>query len=155
MPEAHRIAGRIAAGGHELVQRVYFEDTDFSGLVYHARYLHFLERGRSDYLRLLGVHHRDLAADGLAFAVRRMTIDFLRPARIDDLLSVRTRPAEIGGARLSLDQAIFRDEVRLVAARVTIALLTSAGRPQRLPAALRAQLGAAGVPSGGGVTSDS
>ena len=66
MSEAHAIAGRLIEAGHELVQRVYFEDTDFSGRVYHARYLHFMERGRSDYLRLLGVHHRELAEDGLA-----------------------------------------------------------------------------------------
>ena len=64
MPERDAIAGRLIDGGHELIQRVYFEDTDFSGRVYHARYLHFMERGRSDYLRLLGVHHRELAAEG-------------------------------------------------------------------------------------------
>jgi len=81
------ISGRLTDGGHELQQRVYFEDTDFSGRVYHARYLHFMERGRSDYLRLLGIHHRALAADGLAFAVRHLEIDFLEPAGIDDDLT--------------------------------------------------------------------
>ncbi|HSG94677.1 MAG TPA: thioesterase family protein, partial [Afifellaceae bacterium] len=80
MAEAHELAGQLTESGHELRQRVYFEDTDFSGLVYHARYLHFFERGRSDYLRLLGVHHNELAAVGLVFAVKTMTLDFKRPA---------------------------------------------------------------------------
>ncbi len=70
------LPGQLTATGHELRQRVYFEDTDFSGLVYHARYLHFFERGRSDYMRLLGVYHNELAADGLVFAVKSMKLDF-------------------------------------------------------------------------------
>ena len=86
-PDTHEdhLAGRLTDAGHELLQRVYFEDTDFSGRVYHARYLHFMERGRSDYLRLLGVHHRSLAKEGLGFAVSRMEIEFLRAATIDDV----------------------------------------------------------------------
>src|SRR5688572_236131 len=121
------LAGRLTGFGHVLHQRVYFEDTDFSGLVYHARYLHFLERGRSDWLRLLGVHHWDLAAQGLAFAVRRMEIDFLRPARIDDVLAVETRNAGIGGARIVLRQSIRREGEPLVEALVTVALLGPEG----------------------------
>ena len=131
------IAGRLTADRHELVQRVYFEDTDFSGVVYYARYLHFLERGRSDYLRLLGIHHLELAAAGLAFAVRRLSIDFLKPARIDDLMLVRSELEEMGGARLLLSQSIWRGADRLVSAKVTIALLDARGRPQRIPAAIR------------------
>jgi acyl-CoA thioester hydrolase len=132
------LSGRLTDGGHELVQRVYFEDTDFSGRVYHARYLHFMERGRSDYLRLLGIRHRELAADGMAFAVRRMTIDFIKPAPIDDVLTVRTSPTEVSGARIELAQQIFREAEPLVTAAVTIALVGPGGRPQRLPPAIRA-----------------
>ena len=138
MSEASPIAGRLTGGGHELLQRVYFEDTDFSGRVYHARYLHFMERGRSDYLRLLGVHHRDLAAEGMAFAVRHMEIDFLLPASIDDLVLVRTRPRLTSGARIVLAQEILRGEERLIGASVTVVLLGSGGRVARLPAAIRA-----------------
>lgn len=143
-----RLAGEIGDAGHVLRQRVYFEDTDFSGVVYHARYLHFMERGRSDFLRLLGIHHAELAKDGLAFAVRHMDIDFLRAGRIDDILEIVTRPASIGGARLVLDQAILRDGETLVRARVTAVLISAGSRPMRMPAALRARLAAA--PAGPG-----
>ena len=138
MSEAHAISGRLTPAGHELVQRVYFEDTDFSGRVYHARYLHFMERGRSDYLRLLGIHHGELAKDGLAFAVRRMEIDFIRPAAIDDVLTIFTAPETIAGARIVLAQEIRRDAERLVAAQCH----RGAGRAGRPPDA------AAGCKSG-------
>lgn len=134
------LAGRLTDDGHELLQRVYFEDTDFSGRVYHARYLHFMERGRSDYLRLLGIHHRELAEKGLSFAVSHMTIDFLEPASIDDVLTVRTSTRETGGARIVLRQEIFRDGERLVAATVTVALIGPEGRVVRVPPAIRAAL---------------
>jgi len=139
MPPDHSgLSGRPTESGHELIQRVYFEDTDFSGRVYHARYLHFMERGRSDYLRLLGIHHRELAAEGLAFAVRRLEIDFLKPATIDDVLAIRTTPGVVGGARIELDQEILRGDDRLVSARVVVALTGKAGRAVRLPAPIRA-----------------
>jgi len=131
------LAGRLTKSGHELTQRVYFEDTDFSGRVYHARYLHFLERGRSDYLRLLGIHHRELAAKGLAFAVSRMEIAFERPASIDDVVLVRTVAQKTSGARVVLHQTIFRGEERLVEAIVTVALIGPKGRPLRLPPTVR------------------
>ena len=137
MSEADSLAGRLTAGGHELRQRVYFEDTDFSGRVYHARYLQFLERGRSDYLRLLGVHHRELAAAGLAFAVRRVEIDFLRPAQIDDVLLVTTRALVVRGARIILDQAISIRGESLLQAAVTVAMIGPAQRAVRLPTAVR------------------
>ncbi|MYZ48124.1 tol-pal system-associated acyl-CoA thioesterase [Propylenella binzhouense] len=141
------LAGRLTAGGHELRQRVYFEDTDFTGLVYHARYLHFMERGRSDYLRLLGIRHLDLAADGIAFVVRRMEIDFMRPARIDDVLTIRTGPRGCSGARLELAQSVLGEGNRvLVSARLVLALIGAAGRPVRLPPALRAAFTAAPSP---------
>jgi acyl-CoA thioester hydrolase len=137
MPEAAGIAGHLVEGGHELTQRVYFEDTDFSGRVYHARYLHFMERGRSDFLRLIGIGHRDLAAGGAAFAVRRMEIDFLAPAGIDDLLTIRTETQDIGGARLVLRQAIRRSGAPIVNATATLALVGPTGRAMRLPEAVR------------------
>ena len=139
---ATEIAGHLTAAGHELVQRVYFEDTDFSGRVYHARYLHFMERGRSDYLRLLGVHHRALAEEGLAFAVRHMEIDFLKPAAIDDVLTVCTATVETRGARVVLAQEVLRGTELLIRAAVTVALIGANGRAVRLPPAVRAALGA-------------
>ena len=139
MAEPDSLAGRLTENGHELLQRVYFEDTDFSGRVYHARYLHFLERGRSDFLRLLGVHHRELAQEGLGFVVRRMEIDFLQPATIDDILMVRTVPRSVR-ARIVLGQSVQRGAETLVAATVTIALVGAGGRALRLPPAIRARL---------------
>lgn len=143
------LSGRLIEGGHALDVRVYFEDTDFSGVVYHARYLHFLERGRTDFLRLRGIGHRALAegafGEPMAFTVRQMTIDFLRPARIDDVLSVETRTLLLGGARILLDQRIFRAGETLVEARVKVAVIAPDGRPRRMPAAVAAIL-EAGVP---------
>ncbi len=132
------LAGRLMESGHELTQRVYFEDTDFSGRVYHARYLHFMERGRSDFLRLLGIHHRELAEDGQTFAVARMEIDFLRPAVIDDVLTVRTEVRATSGVRIVLGQEVLRGDVSLVRAVVTVALIGAKGRPLRLPPEVRA-----------------
>jgi acyl-CoA thioester hydrolase len=132
------LAGRLTEDGHELIQRVYFEDTDFSGRVYHARYLHFMERGRSEYLRLLGVHHRELAADGMAFVVRHIEIEFLRVAQIDDLVLVRTVPRRTGGARIVLAQEVWRGEERLIRAAVTVVLVGPGGKPMRLPPSVRA-----------------
>jgi acyl-CoA thioester hydrolase len=136
------IAGRIVEGRHVLPVRVYYEDTDFTGIVYHANYLKFCERGRSDMLRVIGIAHRELSRTGLAFAVRRMNCDFLKPAIIDDLLDVVTRPAEIGGARLVLDQSVLRGDESLFTAEVTLALIDANGRPRRLPEALAVSLGA-------------
>jgi acyl-CoA thioester hydrolase len=136
------IAGRIVDGRHSLPVRVYYEDTDFSGIVYHANYLKFCERGRSDLLRLIGIAHRELGRTGLAFAVRRMNCEFLKPAVIDDLLEVVTRPAEIAGARLELTQAVMRADEILFTAAVTLALIDATSRPRRLPEALAVSLGA-------------
>ncbi len=136
------IAGRLTDGGHVLPVRVYFEDTDFSGSVYHASYLRFMERGRSDYLRSLGVGHSALAAgaegEPLSFAVRRMTIEFLKPAGIDDLVEVETRPLAVEGARMILGQRIVRRGETLVSAEVTVAVVNSAGRARRIPKSIRA-----------------
>lgn len=140
-------AGRLTPEGHSLQVRVYFEDTDFSGAVYHASYLRFLERGRSDFLRLVGVSHRALAAENMAFAVRTMNLSFDRVARIDDLVEIRTEVAEITGARIGLRQRVMREEETIVSADVTVVLVDTAGRPKRLPAAIRQLLGARIVPA--------
>ena len=130
---------------HVLPVRVYFEDTDFSGIVYHASYLRWCERGRSDFLRLLGNDHDELLrGDGerhpAAFVVRRMALEFLKPARIDDVLLVETRVHEIGAATLSLDQRVSRDGVALFEARVLVVLVSLAGKPQRLSKRIRAAI---------------
>ncbi|GJE00732.1 MULTISPECIES: tol-pal system-associated acyl-CoA thioesterase [Methylobacterium] len=126
---------------HLLPVRVYYEDTDFSGLVYHASYLRFLERGRTELLRAAGVDQSVLHAggEGLFFAVRRMTIDWLVPARMDDVLAVETRTAEVRGASIVIAQRILRDAQVLLTADVRVAALAG-GRPARLPDALRAIL---------------
>src|SRR5215207_2916813 len=137
-----QLAGRLEDGAHLLPVRVYYEDTDFSGLVYHASYLRFLERGRTDSLRLAGVGQSQLHADreGLVFAVRRMTLDFLKPARMDDVLVVETRTRDVRGATILIAQRVVRGEEALLTAEVTVACLGGGGRPRRIPDALRRAL---------------
>ncbi|MBL0371677.1 tol-pal system-associated acyl-CoA thioesterase [Rhizobium sp. KVB221] len=132
------LSGTLTSEGHVLTQRVYYEDTDFSGVVYHARYLHFLERGRTDFLRCLGIEQGKMAvAEGnLVFVVHRMEIDFKSPARMDDVLTIRTVTEKAAGAKLILDQEIRRNDMLLIAARVIVAVINANGRPQRLPSAL-------------------
>ena len=140
------LAGRIITTpqgqqAHILPVRVYFEDTDFSGVVYHATYLRWCERGRSDFLRLLGNDHQALleGQDGApaAFVVRRMNLDFRRPARIDDVLEVTTRQHAMSAAVLTLDQQITRKGITLFEAHVEIVLVSLEGKPQRLSQRLR------------------
>jgi acyl-CoA thioester hydrolase len=143
------LAGRVVEVDgrrrHVLPIRVYFEDTDFSGLVYHASYVRWCERGRSDFLRLLGNDHRSLI-DGLAgrepaaFVVRRMQLEFLKPARIDEVLEVETRVAELTAATLVLAQAISRGGETVFEATVTVVLLNQSGRVLRISQALRRAL---------------
>jgi acyl-CoA thioester hydrolase len=125
------VAGRREGQEHVLPVRVYYEDTDAGGIVYHANYLKYCERARSDCLRLLGIHHHQL--DDMGFVVRRMVCDFLKPARLDDLLEVRTTFLEMGGARLELDQRVMLNGNTLFAARVTVVLIDGRGKPRRLP----------------------
>jgi acyl-CoA thioester hydrolase len=127
---------------HTMPIRVYYEDTDFSGVVYHASYLRFMERGRTEMLRDLGVHQAALheGDEAPAFVVRRMMIDWLKPARMDDLLTVETRVETVRGASLSLAQSILREGEVLVRAEVLIAFVQK-GRPARLEDALRVKLG--------------
>jgi acyl-CoA thioester hydrolase len=144
------LAGRIVADAtgrrrHVLPIRVYFEDTDFSGIVYHGSYVRWCERGRSDFLRLVGHDHKALidgagGREPAAFVVRRMGLEFLKPARIDEVLEVVTRVKETTAAKLVLDQRIGRDGVELFTAEVTVVLVSVSGKPVRLTAALREAL---------------
>ena len=118
---------------HTFPVRIYYEDTDFSGNVYHAAYLKFFERGRTEFLRDLGIHHSELAKDGIAFAVRGMDIQFDGAAHIDDLLIVTTIVAAISGARLTLAQTIERDGVQLTRAQVVVVAIKTQGGVARLP----------------------
>jgi acyl-CoA thioester hydrolase len=131
------LTGELTPIGHRIKARVYFADTDFSGVVYHARYLEFLERGRSDYLRLSGIHHTELAdgkhGERIVWVVRRMEIDFRSPARIDDILTVETRTEQISGARIFMAQQIRRDDEVLIDARVEAAIIGETGKPKRFP----------------------
>jgi acyl-CoA thioester hydrolase len=121
---------------HRFEVRVYYEDTDFSGNVYHAAYLHFFERARTEFLRAEGIHHSELAKSGIAFAVRRMEIDFAGAAHIDDLLTVETSVIAITGARLTLEQTIARGSVELARATVVVVAITTGGRAARMPKAI-------------------
>jgi acyl-CoA thioester hydrolase len=135
--ELDNLSGELTSFGHRLRQRVYYEDTDFTGVVYHARYLQFFERGRTDYLRLSGIHHAALDAgehgERLAWIVRRMEIDFKSPARIDDVLTIETRTEAVSGARIVMRQVILRDGLLLTEAKVEAALINSNGKPRRFP----------------------
>src|SRR3979411_1410314 len=137
--------GEIRDGGHHMQVRVYYEDTDFSKLVYHANYLRFMERGRTNYLRLLGTDHRALfeetqnEAPGFAFVVRSMAIDFLKPAHMDDVLEIITTPIEVKGASITLLQQCRRGDDLIVEARVRVAFVSGGeaqGLPKRAPPAL-------------------
>ena len=137
--------GAIRDGRHTMQVRVYYEDTDFSGIVYHASYLRFMERGRTNHLRLMGAEQQALFAKaqqespGFAFVVRSMQIDFLKPARMDDVLEVETWPVAVKGASIMLAQEVRRGEEVLVTAQVRVAFI-SQGRAQPIPKALRTLL---------------
>ena len=120
---------------HRLPVRVYYEDTDFSGIVYHARYLHFFERGRTESLRALGIHHSELAAaeTPLAFAVRRMAVEYVQAARVDDILVVESVFRPNKGARLMISQRILREGVLVTTAEVQAVCIDSNGRAKRPP----------------------
>jgi acyl-CoA thioester hydrolase len=134
--------GEIRDGRHVMPVRVYYEDTDFSGIVYHANYLRFMERGRTNYLRLLGADHRALfeealaEAPGFAFVVRSMQIEFLKPARMDDVLEVTTVTEEVKGASIAVHQRVTRADELLIEAHVRVAFV-SGGRARPIPKSLR------------------
>lgn len=123
---------------HRLTVRVYYEDTDMAGVVYYANYLKFIERGRSEWVRSLGIDQVKLKAEqGIVFPVRRIEADYLAPARLDDLLEVVSTPVESSTSRLVLLQEVFRAEKRLFSAKVTLVAVGADFRPTRLPAVLR------------------
>ncbi len=123
------------AGPHRFQVRVYYEDTDLAGIVYHANYLKFIERARSEWVRALGIDQTALRAErGVVFAVRRIEAEYLKPARFDDLLTVETVPKARSAARLVLDQGVLRGNERLFTAVVTLVCIDAGGRPVRLPA---------------------
>lgn len=132
---------------HRFDLRVYYEDTDLAGIVYYANYLKFIERGRSEYLRALGVDQRVLKSEtGLVFAVRRVEADYLSPAHFDDHLCVTTAVHDLSGARIVLQQAVERDTVVLFSSMVTIVCLGASGRPARLPRSVVAAFEGRAVP---------
>lgn len=135
-------SGQFEGREHRLPVRVYYEDTDFSGIVYHANYLRFFERGRSDFLRVAGVHHTELleGEQPIAFAVNRMEIDFLKPARIDDALRVRTVFETMRGPRIFISQTIERAGEALVRAKVEVCCISLTGRPRKPPSLLLERL---------------
>src|SRR3984957_14317133 len=134
--------GEIRDGRHFFTVRVYYEDTDFTGIVYHANYLRYMERGRTNYLRLIGADHCALfeatekEAPGFAFVVRSMTLDFLKPARMDDVLEILTEPEEVKGASTTVRQRVMRGDELLVEAHVRVAFI-SGGRARPIPKPLR------------------
>jgi acyl-CoA thioester hydrolase len=141
-PLTAHLDGAIRDGRHTMQIRVYYEDTDFSGIVYHANYLRFMERGRTNYLRLMGAEQHALFAEaqaetpGFAFVVRSMHLDYLKPARMDDVLEVVTWPVAVKGASIVLAQEVRRNGNVLVSAQVRVAFI-SEGRAQPIPKALR------------------
>jgi acyl-CoA thioester hydrolase len=139
---AINLDGVIRDGRHHMQVRVYYEDTDFSGIVYHANYLRFMERGRTNHLRLMGAEQHALFAEAEAetpsftFVVRSMRIDFLKPARMDDVLDVVTWPLAVKGASITLAQEVRRNDHVLVKAEVRVAFISD-GRAQPIPKSLR------------------
>ena len=122
---------------HRMQVRVYYEDTDLAGIVYYANYFRYIERGRTEYLRDLGVDQMALKAEtGVVFAVRKVTAEYQAPAKMDDVLTVETRVAKATGARLTMAQRVLNDDVPLFTAEVEIAALGQDGRPTRLPVGL-------------------
>jgi acyl-CoA thioester hydrolase len=144
--------GEIRDGRHYLAVRVYYEDTDFTGIVYHASYLRFMERGRTNMLRLAGAEHRahfeEADGQGIGFVVRSMAIDFLKPARMDDILAVITEPEEVKGASMMLRQRVARGDDLLVDAHVRVACV-SGGRARPIPRSVRLAMQTARAQIGG------
>jgi acyl-CoA thioester hydrolase len=151
--------GFVRDGRHHQQVRVYYEDTDFSGVVYHASYLRFMERGRTNYLRLIGADHRALfeatekEAPGFAFVVRRMDIHFNKPARMDDVLDIVTTPEDVKGASVMLHQRVMRGDDLIVEAHVQVAFV-SGGRARPIPKPLRIAMAADQKAGGGTPTPD-
>ena len=134
----HLESGRIEGGTHSFPVRVYYEDTDASGILYNANYLKFAERARTEMLRLAGINQSEMAERyGLAFAIRACAVDFLRPARLDDVIEVRSRMVEMAAATISAAQAFWRGTEELARLELRVACVRRDGRPARIPAPVR------------------
>lgn len=135
-------SGHFTGKTHILPIRIYYEDTDVSGVVYHANYLRYMERGRSEFFRKLGI--TKLAQleqpDPSAWTLTKISLDYHRPARLDDLIEVRTRCIALSGARLTVEQKSYRDETLLVSGRVEACIMALTGRPRRIPSDIYARL---------------
>jgi acyl-CoA thioester hydrolase len=134
--------GRFEGKVHCLPIRVYYEDTDLSGVVYHANYLRFMERGRSEFFRSAGIARLAMmdAEEATVWTLRRAALEFHRPARVDDLIEVHTRAISLTGARMSADQKIYRRHELLAHGTVEACVITLAGKPRRIPVDIRAKL---------------
>jgi len=142
MPRDSGAFGRFDGRVHILPIRVYYEDTDLSGVVYHANYLRFMERGRSEFFRSAGIERLAMmdAVEATVWALRKASLEFFRPARVDDLVEVHTRATSLTGARMTADQKIYREAALLAHGTVQACIITLAGRPRRIPHDLRAKL---------------
>lgn len=117
--------------------RIYYEDTDMAGIVYYANYLKYIERGRSEWVREIGLNQREMKDEGIVFVVRRVEADYLGSAVLDDQLTVETEVRSVTGVRLTMDQRVMRGEELLFQAVVTVVCMNEAGQPVRLPANIR------------------
>lgn len=136
-------SGYLKRGRHYLPVRVYYEDTDAGGIVYHTNYLKYMERARTDFLRLIGIEQSRLIADDadpIKFAVKSLTIEYHQPARLDDALIVETQPATVKAASMTISQWIWRDKTLVANADFRVAVLNEQGAPKRLSKALREKL---------------
>lgn len=135
-PDLPSVSGRFQAGAHYYPLRVYFEDTDAGGVVYHANYLCFMERARSDMLHLIGIEQRKtMDAGGGVYAVAKLAIDYVRPARLDDNLVVESRVTEVRAATCAIAQRVFRGTELIASASVLVAFISPEGKPRRQPPA--------------------
>ncbi len=147
-PPARPTPGRSEGGRHILPLRIYYEDTDAQGIVYYANWLRFLERGRTELLRMIGLEHSALRAEsGIDWVVRRCTIDYLKPARLDEIIDIVTACGEMRGASLAMIQEARRGEEVLVRAELLVACMGESGRPVRLPLQARNALGSVSIAS--------
>jgi acyl-CoA thioester hydrolase len=139
MPDA---AGEFRGKTHILPVRIYYEDTDLSGVVYHANYLRFMERGRSEYFRCAGITRLARLEDPepTAWTLRKALLEYHRPARLDDLVEVHTRCTGLTGARMTASQSIHRNGTLLVQGEVEACIITLSGKPRRIPEDVRAKL---------------
>ncbi|MGH6876757.1 MAG: YbgC/FadM family acyl-CoA thioesterase [Rhizomicrobium sp.] len=135
-------AGRFEGIVHILPIRIYYEDTDLSGMVYHANYLRYMERGRSEFFRCVGITRLAMldANEPAAWTLRKASLEFFRPARVDALIEVHTKASSLSGARLTADQRIYSENQLLAQGSVEACIVTLAGRPRRIPCDVRAKL---------------